>query len=99
VITSAEFACYFACVTNVQVRDVPDAVVAALKMRAAEAGQSLQRFLLDLLEAEAGVARNTALLDEAAADTGLGPAEPGEAAELVRAGRAVRTAELAESQR
>jgi plasmid stability protein len=36
---------YYACMTNVQVRDVPDDVHAALVRRAESAGQSLQQFL------------------------------------------------------
>lgn len=76
--------------SNVQVRDVPDDVVAALKIRATENGQSLQRFLLDILSGEAEVVRNAALLDEAAADPGGYPATPGETADLVRQGRAER---------
>lgn len=40
---------YYACMPNVQVRDVPDAVHAALVRRAEEAGQSLQQFLTSQL--------------------------------------------------
>ena len=36
---------YYACMPNVQVRDVPDEVHAALVRRAELAGQSLQQFL------------------------------------------------------
>ncbi len=36
---------YYACMPNVQVRDVPDQVHAALVRRAELAGQSLQQFL------------------------------------------------------
>ena len=36
---------YYACMTNVQVRDVPDDVHEALVRRAEQAGQSLQQFL------------------------------------------------------
>lgn len=85
--------------SNVQVRDVPDDIVAALKMRAAENGQSLQRFLLDILSGEAEVVRNAALLDEAAADPGGYPAASGEAADLVRQGRADREWALVEPRR
>ena len=67
--------------TNVQVRDVPDAVLRALKQRAAVQGLSLQRFLQEVLVAEAAVVTNAALLDDAAADVGGYPAEPGDAAE------------------
>jgi plasmid stability protein len=66
--------------SNVQVRDVPDAVLRALKQRAAAQGLSLQRFLQEVLFAEAAVATNAALLDDAAANVGGYPAEPGDAA-------------------
>lgn len=36
---------YYACMPNVQVRDVPDDVHATLVRRAEQAGQSLQQFL------------------------------------------------------
>lgn len=36
---------YYACMPNVQVRDVPDQVHEALVRRAEQAGQSLQQFL------------------------------------------------------
>lgn len=76
--------------SHVQVRDVPSSVLAALKDRAAQRGQSLQGFLRDLLAEEAAVTTNSALLDEAAADTACHPAEAGEAADLVQQGRAER---------
>jgi len=66
--------------SNVQVRDVPDAVLRALKQRAAAQGLSLQRFLQEVLLAEAAVVTNAGLLDDAAADTGGYGAEPGDAA-------------------
>ena len=66
--------------TNVQVRDVPDSVLRALKQRAAAQGLSLQRFLQEVLVAEAAVVANAALLDDAAADSGAYPVEPGDAA-------------------
>lgn len=66
--------------SNVQVRDVPDAVLRALKQRAAAQGLSLQRFLQEVLLAEAAVVTNAALLDAAAADLDGYPAEPGNAA-------------------
>lgn len=40
---------YYACMTNVQVRDVPDEVHEALVRRAEQAGQSLQQFLASQL--------------------------------------------------
>lgn len=40
---------YYACMANVQVRDVPDDVHAALVRRAEQAGQSLQQYLASRL--------------------------------------------------
>lgn len=39
----------------IQVRDVPDATVTTLKVRAARSGQSLQAYLLHLLTGEAAL--------------------------------------------
>lgn len=46
----------------IQVRDVPDAVHAALAEEAESRGQSLQVFLSEVLEREARLARNRAWL-------------------------------------
>ena len=78
--------------SSVQIRDVPDDVLAALKHRAAENRQSLQRYLLDVLTAEAEVARNADLLDDAASDVGGYPAAPGESAADLREARRAREA-------
>lgn len=75
--------------TNVQVRDVRPEVVAALKARAAARQQSLQSYLVDLLETEAAVESNDRLFEEAARDATY-PARFGEAAELVRQAREER---------
>ncbi len=40
---------YYACMPNVQIRDVPDEVHEALVRRAEQAGQSLQQFLASQL--------------------------------------------------
>ena len=45
-----------------QIRDVPDDVNAALKARAAAAGQSLQAYLLALVQREAARGDNAAIL-------------------------------------
>jgi antitoxin FitA len=45
-----------------QIRDVPDDVRDALAERARERGQSLQAYLLDMVEADARRARNRAVL-------------------------------------
>ena len=73
--------------SHVQVRDVPDTVLHALKQRAAAEGLSLQRFLQEVLFAEAAVVANAALLDDAAADVDGYPADPGEAAAELDLGR------------
>jgi plasmid stability protein len=76
--------------TNVQVRDVPEAVLAALKQRAAAEGASLQRFLRDMLFAEASVTTNAALLDDAAADPDGYAVQAGDAADVLDRQRADR---------
>jgi len=75
--------------SHVQVRNVPDDVVAALKRRAARDRQSLQRYLVDLLSAEAAVVANADVLDEAAGDVGY-LAAPGESAAGLRQDRRAR---------
>ncbi len=52
-----------------QIRDVPDDVRDALLERARKRGQSLQAFLLSLVEAEALRSRNLALLERFAGRT------------------------------
>lgn len=44
---------YSAVVATIQVKDVPEDVHRILRTRAADAGQSLQRFMLDVLAREA----------------------------------------------
>jgi plasmid stability protein len=76
--------------SNVQIRNVPDDVLGALKKGAARYGESLQTFLLGVLTEEAGVETNAEILAEAAADPGLAHGQPGESAELVRQAREER---------
>jgi antitoxin FitA len=76
--------------TNVQIRDVPESVVANLKKRAAGRGQSLQGYLRDLLVAEAAVQVNNEIFDRAARRTGKYQATEGESAEEVRRAREER---------
>lgn len=81
---------------NVQIRDVPDAVLADLKTRAARRDQSLQRYLHDLLVAEAGVERNSRLFARISADL-AGCSElddDDDAAEIIRQGREERDQHL-----
>jgi hypothetical protein len=78
--------------TNVQVRDVPEAVLDALKRRAEAQGLSLQRFLRAVLVAEASVSTNSALLAEAENDADAFPASAGDAAAELARQRAGRDA-------
>jgi len=54
---------YYACMPNVQVRDVPEEVHEALVRRAQEAGQSLQQFLAAQLAAIAATPTTAEMLD------------------------------------
>lgn len=54
---------YYACVPNVQVRDVPEGIHAALVRRAELAGQSLQQYLTDQLMAIAASPTLDEMLD------------------------------------
>ena len=54
---------YSACMPNVQVRDVPDDVHAALVRRAEQAGQSLQQFLASQLAEIAATPSLSDILD------------------------------------
>lgn len=66
-----------------QIRDVPDEVRDTLAERARERGQSLQAFLLGVVEAEARRARNTSLLARFSGRSDGSRVAPGEtAAEL-----------------
>jgi antitoxin FitA len=76
-----------------QIRDVPEDIRDILTQRARTRGQSLQAFLLALVEAEAKRARNAAVLAQFAGRTDGTRTQPGEtAAELAthRAERATR---------
>lgn len=76
-----------------QVRDVPDATRRALKARAASRGQSLNSYMLDLLERE--VARPTVaeVLERAA---GRAERATGSAVDALDGGRRERDEQLAE---
>jgi hypothetical protein len=54
---------YYACMPNVQVRDVPDDVHEALVRRAEQAGQSLQQFLATQLRVIAATPTTQDILD------------------------------------
>jgi antitoxin FitA len=52
-----------ACVVAIQIRDVPEDVRDALVTQAKARGQSLQAFLLELVETQARRVRNTTILN------------------------------------
>jgi hypothetical protein len=54
---------YYACMPNVQVRNVPDEVHEALVRRAEQAGQSLQQFLASQLVLIAAMPTTQEILD------------------------------------
>lgn len=71
---------------SVQIKNVPDEVHAVMRQRAAEAGQSLQEYLLALLVAEAEQETNAALF-ERIGRSGGGSMSLAHAVELIRADR------------
>lgn len=77
---------------NVQVRNVPERVHKVLRRRAAEAGQSLQEYLLQLLEERAGQPTVKEVMDMVRARKG--GARMGDTAKLIREIREEREEEL-----
>ncbi len=78
---------YYACMVAIQIRDVPEDVRDALAAQAEESSQSLQRFLLGLITAQARRSRNVELLRRfAGRDDGV-RAVPGQTAADVSAER------------
>ena len=75
---------------SIQVKDVPDDVHATLRRRAAEAGQSLQEYLLTLLTEDAHTPTLEEVLQRAGARTG-GRGGYRAAANAVRAERDARS--------
>jgi antitoxin FitA len=63
-----------------QIRDVPEEVRDALAAQAKARGQSLQSYLLELVETQARRLRNTAVLDRFAGRSDGSRVLPGEAA-------------------
>ena len=61
---------YSGCMTHLQIRDVPDDVRDALAQRATERGQSLNRYLRDVVVREAAFADNRVLIDAVVARRG-----------------------------
>lgn len=78
------------------IRDVPDDVKDALAREARERGQSLQSYLLGVLNRQAAFARNRQLLDEIERDLATGggaSASAPDAADVIAQARAERTPE------
>jgi hypothetical protein len=72
------------CMVALQIRDVPEEVRDALAAEARARGQSLQAYLLELVETQARRLRNTSLLDRFAGRSDGSRSLPGEsAAELI----------------
>jgi antitoxin FitA len=67
-----------ACVVALQIRDVPDEVRDALVAQAKARGQSLQAYLLELVEREASRYRNAAILGAFAGRSDGSRSLPGE---------------------
>jgi antitoxin FitA len=80
----------------VQIRDVPDETRDALVRLAARKGQSLQAFLLDLVNDASRRERRLAILDEIDARQEGAPTTGLSAADLVRETRRERDEQLAE---
>ncbi|MDO0937372.1 antitoxin [Streptomyces sp. DG2A-72] len=57
--------------TSIVTRDVPDSVLNTLKERAAQAGQSLQAYVLELLTREAATPTNAELAERMRSAAGL----------------------------
>lgn len=81
---------YYACMVNIQIRDVPEQVRDVLAASAKSHGQSMQVYLLSVLEEDARRANNVALLRQARR---AGPgyvSAPGETASEIAEMRAER---------
>ena len=87
-------ACYDEFMKNVQVRNVPERVHKVLVGRAAEAGQSLQEYLLDLLTESAGQLTVSEWLERVREHVSGNP-PLGNAAQIIREEREARDAEIA----
>jgi hypothetical protein len=68
------------CMVALQIRDVPEEVRDALAAQAKARGQSLQAYLLELVETQARRLRNTAALDRFAGRSDGARSVPGESA-------------------
>lgn len=79
--------------TNIQIRDVPEPVVALLKSEATERGLSLQGFLIQFLQREADLVRQRQIISRWPL---VHDAEPLDIAAMIRAQRDEREAHLME---
>ena len=79
--------------TNIQIREVPEPVVALLKSEAAERGLSLQGFLIQFLQREADLVRQRQIISRWPL---VQDAEPLDIAAMIRAQRDEREAHLME---
>jgi hypothetical protein len=77
-----------ACMVAIQIRDVPEDVRDALVAQAKARGQSLQAYLLELVETQARRLRNTAVLDRFAGRSDGTRSLPGETAAALAEQRA-----------
>lgn len=67
---------YYACMTvAIQIRNVPEEVRDALVERASQLGQSMQAFLLDLVQREARFTRNAQMFERTAGHRVVIPAD------------------------
>ncbi len=80
----------------IQVRDVPDETRGLLAAAAERRGESLQVFLMDVLERQAAGEKNRRWLEQVLADPLFPPGTfaPGEISEGIRADRRERTAQI-----
>lgn len=79
---------------NVQIRNVPERVHKVLRRRAAQAGQSLQEYLLEFLMDSAGQLTMKEWLDRVRKRVTGSSWPPGEAARIIREEREARDEEL-----
>jgi hypothetical protein len=79
---------------NIQVRDVPDDVHAALVRKARQRGQSLQQYLTEELEHLASTATNAEIFDRISARGGGARLSSQDAVAALEAARAERDAQL-----
>lgn len=85
---------YYACMPALQIRDVPDEVRDTLAERARANGQSLQVFLLALVQDEARRSNNRALLDRFADRSDGSQVAPEDAVGAIERARAERDEQI-----